>query len=66
MNSRDHLFNVAEVHTRGQMVALCVRVEELLVGLNNTDDLNIRTIQESAGWHERITTFHGKLDMTVN
>jgi hypothetical protein len=46
------------------MIAVGIGVEELLVGLNNTDYLNIGAIQESAGGHERSTS-DGKLDMAV-
>jgi hypothetical protein len=47
------------------MIALSIGVEELLVGLNNANELNIRPIQNSAGWRERAAlekSFH----MTVN
>jgi hypothetical protein len=62
---RNHLLNAAKVQAGGKMIALRVRIEELQVGLNNSNELNIRPIQNSAGWRER-TALQKALDMSVH
>jgi hypothetical protein len=65
MRVRNHFLNIAEVQARGQMIALRVRIEELLVGLDNPHELNIRAIQNAPGWRER-AALQKALDVTVN
>jgi hypothetical protein len=65
MRLRNHFPDIAEVQTRGEMITLRVGIEEFLVGLNNSHELNIGTIQNSAGWCKR-AALKKSFDMTVH
>ena len=52
MRLRNNFLNAVEMQVRGQMITLGISIEEFPVELNNPDELNNRTIQNSAGWRE--------------
>src|SRR6202451_2320557 len=62
---RNHFLNAAEVQAWGEMIALCIGLEEFLVGFNNANQLYVGAIQKSAGWREP-ATLQKALDMTMH
>jgi hypothetical protein len=65
MRLRNHFPDIAEVQTRGEMITLRIGIEESLVGLNNSHELNIGATQNSAGWR-KAAALKKSIDMTVH
>ena len=48
MRARGQFLNALEVQTGRPVGPPCVRVEELLIGFNDADDLNVASMQSTA------------------